>query len=154
VMGTPEFMAPEQALGRALDGRADLYALGCVGFWLLTGRVVFQKEQAMQILLAHIQEPPPSLDSYAPETVAHGLKLAILDCLAKSPEHRPQDARELLRRLTAAERELPADQVWTEERAHGWWAQHQPPPPLRVSHSSGSASAADQLRIADVREAG
>jgi serine/threonine protein kinase len=154
VMGTPEFMAPEQALGRSLDGRADLYALGCVGFWLLTGRVVFQKEQAMQILLAHIQEPPPSPDSYAPEAVAHGLKLAILDCLAKSPEHRPQDARELLRRLTAAERDLPADQVWTEERAHGWWAQHQPPPPLRVSHSSGSPSAAEQLRIADVREAG
>jgi serine/threonine protein kinase len=154
VMGTPEFMAPEQALGRALDGRADLYALGCVGFWLLTGRVVFQKDQAMQLLLAHIQEPPPSPNSYAPETVARGLELAILDCLAKSPEHRPQDARELLRRLTEVERELPPDQVWTEERAHGWWAQHQPPAPLRVSPSSGATSTAEQPRIADVREAG
>jgi serine/threonine protein kinase len=154
VMGTPEFMAPEQALGRALDGRADLYALGCVGFWLLTGRVVFQKEQAMQILLAHIQEPPPSLQTCAPQAVAPGLERAILDCLAKSPEHRPQDARELLRRLMAAERELPPDEVWTEERAHGWWAQHQPPPPLRASSSSGLASETEALRIADAQEAG
>lgn len=154
VMGTPEFMAPEQALGRAIDGRADLYALGCVGYWLLTGRVVFQKEQAMQILLAHIQEPPPSLDSYAPEPVARGLTLAILACLAKSPEHRPQDARELLRRLTEAERELPAEQVWTEERAHGWWAQHQPPAPLRASASPGLASGSEPLRIADAQGPG
>jgi serine/threonine-protein kinase len=128
-----------------------LYALGCVGFWLLTGRVVFQKPQAMQILLAHIQEPPPSLDPYAPEPVARGLELAILDCLAKSPDHRPQDARELWRRLAQVERELPPDQVWTEERAHGWWAQHQPPPPLRDSRSSGHSTAAE-IRIADVPE--
>lgn len=149
VMGTPEFMAPEQALGQPIDGRADLYALGCVGFWLLTGRVVFQKEHAMQILLAHIHEPPPSLDTHAPQPVSHGLKLAILDCLAKLPDHRPQDARELLRKLAQAERELPPEQVWTEERAHGWWAQHQPPPPLRGLHHSGPPPAQEQLHIAD-----
>jgi eukaryotic-like serine/threonine-protein kinase len=147
VMGTPEFMAPEQALGQAVDGRADLYALGCVGFWLLTGRVVFRKDAAMQLLLAHIQEPPPPIETYAPEGVAPGLKLAILDCLAKSPEHRPQTARDLLRKLVEAERELAPDQVWTEDRARGWWQKHQPP--VRAS-LPGSGSAPEQLRIADV----
>src|SRR5262249_43576136 len=56
VMGTPEFMAPEQALGHKLDGRADIYALGCVGYWLLTGHLVFKKDAPMMLLIAHIQE--------------------------------------------------------------------------------------------------
>jgi hypothetical protein len=75
------------------------------------------------------------------------LKLAILDCLAKSPEHRPQTARDLLRKLVEAERELAPDQVWTEDRARGWWQKHQPP--VRAS-LPGSGSAPEQLRIADV----
>jgi serine/threonine protein kinase len=148
VMGTPEFMAPEQALGQKLDGRADLYALGCVGFWLLTGHVVFRKDQAMQLLLAHIQEPPPPLETYAPDPVPHGLKLAIMDCLAKSPEHRPQTAADLFRRLTEAERELPADEQWTDQRAHDWWRRFQPK--ARVSLASALTPPA-QIRIADAK---
>jgi eukaryotic-like serine/threonine-protein kinase len=151
VMGTPEFMAPEQALGQAIDGRADLYALGCVGFWLLTGRVVFRKEQAMQLLLAHIQEPPPAIETHAPEGVPRGLKVAILSCLAKSPEHRPQTARDLWSSLAEAERELAPEELWTEERAHAWWRLHQPP--LRVS-AAASGTAPQPLRIADAPERG
>ncbi len=148
VMGTPEFMAPEQALGHALDGRADIYALGCVGYWLLTGQLVFKKDAPMQILLAHIQEPPPGLDERAPAPVPRGLRLAIMDCLAKSPEHRPQTARDLLHKLSAAEAELLPQDVWTEERAHAWWREHQPP--LKPSISSGlTPSPHAQLRIAD-----
>jgi serine/threonine protein kinase len=148
VMGTPEFMAPEQALGQTLDGRTDLYALGCVGFWLLTGRVVFRKDLAMQLLLAHIQEPPPPIESYAPG-VARGLKLALSACLAKSPEHRPQTARDLRTMLAEAERELAPDARWTEQHAHAWWREHQPR--SRASPAASGAPAAP-LRIADTPE--
>jgi len=148
VMGTPEFMAPEQALGQALDGRADLYALGCVGYWLLTGQLLFQKETPMMLLIAHINEPPPPLDSRAVASVPRGLEQCITACLAKSPDLRPQTARELLARLSKAERELSPEQRWTDERAQAWWQRHQP----RVGSSSPSGltpSPRAQRRIAD-----
>jgi serine/threonine-protein kinase len=148
VMGTPEFMAPEQALGQPLDGRADLYALGCVGYWLLTGQLLFQKETPMMLLIAHINEPPPTLDARAVASVPRGLEQCITACLAKSPDLRPQTARELLARLSEAERELSPEQRWTDERAQAWWQRHQPR--VRSSSSSGlTPSPRAQIRIAD-----
>jgi serine/threonine protein kinase len=148
VMGTPEFMAPEQALGHELDGRADLYALGCVGYWLLTGQLVFRRDTSMMLLIAHIQEPPILPEQLAPNGVPRALQRCIMDCLAKSPEHRPQTARALLVRLAAAEQELAPDEVWTDERAQAWWQKHQPP--RRPSHpAAGTPSPGGQLRIAD-----
>ena len=150
-VGTPEFMAPEQALGHKLDGRADLYALGCVAYWLLTSQLVFKKETPMMLLLAHIQEPPPPLDTRTPGAVPHALKLCVMDCLAKSPEHRPQSARALLARLLEAERELLPDEQWTDERAQAWWQQYQPS--TRTSQSIGlTPSPNAQIRIADARQ--
>jgi serine/threonine protein kinase len=147
VMGTPEFMAPEQALGHDLDGRADVYALGCVGYWLLTGRLLFDKPTAMLWLLAHIQESPVPLDEAAPKPVPPALKRAILDCLNKKPEQRP-NARELLRKLADAERELTPEQAWTDEQAQAWWREHQPQ--TKPSMPSGlTPSPASLLRIAD-----
>lgn len=148
VMGTPEFMAPEQALGRSLDGRADLYALGCIGYWLLTGSLVFTKPTAMMLLIAHIQEPPAPLETRAPGPVPRGLKLCVMDCLAKSPEHRPLTARALLQRLVEAERELTDDERWSDEQALAWWQRHQPA--ARVSHPiTHTPSPQNQLHIAD-----
>jgi serine/threonine protein kinase len=147
VMGTPEFMAPEQALGHKLDGRADLYALGCVAYWLLTGHLVFKKETQMMLLLAHIQEPPAPLAQRAPKPVPHALELCIMDCLAKSAEHRPQSARALLVRLADAERELSPDEIWTDERAQLWWQTHQPL--ARTSTPDVTPSPIAQIRIAD-----
>ena len=150
VMGTPEFMAPEQALGSPLDGRADLYALGCVGYWLLTGRLLFPKDSPMMILIAHIKEPPPLLAEHAPG-VPHALERCIMDCLAKLPEERPQTARDLLRRLAEAEAELQPSQIWSEARAQAWWQLYQPA--ARSSLSQGlTPSPQAQLRIADVRD--
>ena len=146
-MGTPEFMAHEQALGHSLDGRADVYALGCVGYWLLTGHLVFKKDTPMQTLLAHIQEAPPALEQHLKAPVPRGLRLAILDCLAKSPDHRPQTARDLWRLLVEAERELSAEETWNDERAHAWWREHQPP--VKVSNPSGlTPSPREVLHIA------
>ncbi len=150
VMGTPEFMAPEQALGHELDGRADLYALGCVAYWLLSGRLVFVKPTAMMLLIAHINEPPAPLERYCLGPVPSGLRQCILACLAKAPHERPNDARDLLRRLLEAEKELSPEELWTEERALAWWRKHQPPPRPSLPSSGLTPSPQGQIRIADV----
>jgi serine/threonine protein kinase len=148
VMGTPEFMAPEQALGHKLDGRCDLYALGCVGYWLLTGQLVFKKDTQMMLLIAHIQEPPLPLRQLVPGHLPPALEACVMDCLAKSADQRPQSARALLARLVEAERELSPEERWTDERAHAWWQEHQPA--ARASAPANlTPSPNGQIRIAD-----
>jgi hypothetical protein len=123
VHGTPAFIAPEQALGRAsLDSRVDIYAIGCVGYWLLTRQLVFTAENTMGLLLHHIhtQPTPPSARTELP--IPHALDALILACLAKNPADRPQSARELSRRLG----EIGGARVWNADRAREWWAKHQP----------------------------
>jgi serine/threonine-protein kinase len=119
--GTPAFMAPEQALGTEVDGRADIYATGCVAYWLLTGQNVFTAETAMGLVLqhAHAQPAPPSARIEQPIPAA--LDDLVLCCLAKEPAQRPQSARELSDRLA----EVKGAGVWTQERAGEWWAAHQ-----------------------------
>jgi serine/threonine-protein kinase len=124
IQGTPAFIAPEQALGAApLDGRADIYATGCVAYWLLTGQLVFTADTAMGLLLHHAQTAPapPSTRTHLPIPAA--LDQLVLCCLAKEPERRPQSARELSRRLAAIENAA----AWTQDRAQGWWTEHEPP---------------------------
>jgi serine/threonine-protein kinase len=121
--GTPAFIAPEQALGEsALDGRADIYAIGCVAYWLLTGRLVFTAETPMALLLhhAHSKPTPPSAHSELPIPAA--LDHLVLSCLAKHPAERPQTARELSRRLAA----IKGLDAGTDERARDWWTNHHP----------------------------
>jgi serine/threonine protein kinase len=151
VMGTPDCMAPEQAQGQELDGRADLYALGCVGYWLLTGRMVFQKASTMQLLVAHMTEPPPSPRELAPETPV-ALERIILDCLAKDPTARPQRARVLLERLAQAEQELPREEQWTEQRAREWWLDHRPQ--SKTSSAPLLSIAPKVLQVSDEPELG
>ena len=123
VHGTPAFMAPEQALGSAdVDGRADIYATGCVAYWLLTGQQVFTADTPMALLLHHAQTPatPPSARTEMP--IPSALDDLVLSCLAKDPAARPQTARELSRRLASVE----GANDWTDDRARDWWASHQP----------------------------
>ena len=77
-LGTPDYSAPEQIQGGAVDGRADQYALACVAYQLLTGVVPFVRDQGMAVLLAHLSEPPPSLGSRRP-----GLPVAADEVLAR-----------------------------------------------------------------------
>jgi serine/threonine protein kinase len=69
-LGTPDYSAPEQIEGRAVDGRADQYALACVAYQLLTGAAPFERDQGMAVLLAHLSQPPPSLGSRRPDLPA------------------------------------------------------------------------------------
>jgi serine/threonine-protein kinase len=121
VNGTPAFIAPEQAMGSELDGRADVYATGCVAYWLLTGQFVFTAETTMGLLLQHAQTPPVPPSARTDLPIPRGLDDLVVSCLAKDPADRPQSARELSVRLA----EVECASAWTQDRAREWWATHQ-----------------------------
>ncbi len=140
--GTPAFMAPEMAMGRGdVDGRADIYGLGCVGYWLLTGRRVFEAESPLATVVAHVQETPvpPSQRSELP--IPAPLEELILACLAKDPAERPQSAAELGAQLAGC----PLDPTWSHERARDWWALHLPD--LPDAEAAAEAVAAELLTV-------
>ena len=121
--GTPAYIAPEVVRGdRVPDHRVDIYTLGCVAYWLLTGRLVFQAPNAIQLLYQHANAIPVAPSQLSEFEVSAELDSVILACLAKFPEERPQSAAELSRQLAAA---VPSP-VWTEEVAHRWWDRHHP----------------------------
>ena len=123
VPGTPAFIAPEQALGHArLDGRVDLYATGCVAYWLLTGTLVFPADSPIRHLLRHVNDPPPAPSSRTELPIPPALERLVLACLAKDPSARPQTARELSDALGSIE----GADGWTEARAREWWDAHLP----------------------------
>ena len=128
VGGTPAFMSPEQALGqRQIDGRADIYALGCVGYWLLTGSLVFPRSTAMAMAVAHSQTPPEPPSQRTELPIPASLDALILDCLAKSPADRPPTAEILAQRLQCLT-DVPA---WDRGKARDWWNLHHPIDPSK-----------------------
>ena len=109
IIGTPEFMSPEQALGEAVDARSDLYSLGLVGYFALSGTLPFEAEKATEVLAKQVTEPVPPLASVAP-LVPRRMSQAIDRCLAKEPEERPDGPAVLAEQLSHAleqRRELP-----------------------------------------------
>jgi serine/threonine protein kinase len=125
VVGTPGYIAPEQAFGSAIDGRADLYALACVGWWLLTASEVFPRAaEESETIRAHIQDPVPSLRARVKGWLPEGLEDVILACLAKRASDRPASAREMIERLRAIH--VPDEHAWTEMRAAAWWHTYRP----------------------------
>ncbi|HEY6175637.1 MAG TPA: serine/threonine-protein kinase, partial [Kofleriaceae bacterium] len=135
LLGTPGFMAPEQILGLPLDGRADLYALGCCAWWLLTGRELFDREGPdAGILRKHMYEAVPSLADSMTGWCPPALEAVIGACLAKDAADRPADARALAGLLRAID--IPADADWSTEHAAAWWRAYQPAIPS-TSVSSG-----------------
>ena len=109
VVGTPEFMSPEQALGESVDGRSDLYSLGIVGFFALSGALPFEGEKATEVLAKQITEAPPPLAVIAPG-VPRRIAQTIDRCLAKDPAERPDGPSVLADQLSRAleqRRELP-----------------------------------------------
>src|SRR4029077_8872044 len=114
--GTPAYMAPEMTMGEAVDGRADLYALGCVAYYLLTGQVVFEAANPLQMIGKHLREAPAPPSQRTNLPVPPALEQLVLACLAKAPEDRPRNAAELGRALAAVEGE-----VWDEDQAREWW---------------------------------
>jgi serine/threonine-protein kinase len=117
--GTPAYMAPEMAAGDAVDGRADLYALGCVAYYLLTGRLVFDAGTGIQMIARHLQDTPVPPSRRAPQPVPAQLDDLVLRCLAKHPGDRPESAGA----VAAALASIQAGE-WTPDAADDWWARH------------------------------
>jgi eukaryotic-like serine/threonine-protein kinase len=119
--GTPAYIAPEMVRGDGVpDHRIDLYALGCVGYWLLTGRLVFRAANALQMMYQHANAAPVAPSQQSELEIPPALDQVILSCLAKQPEDRPQSAGELSHLLALA---VPHS-AWNAEQAHRWWDRH------------------------------
>lgn len=137
VGGTPAFMSPEQALAdRPIDGRSDLYAIGCVAYWLLTGTLVFQKNTPTALAVAHAQAvpDPPSMRTELP--IPPSLDGLVLECLAKSPADRPASADDLTQRLESLT-DVPR---WGRTQARAWWDTHAPVDLARRRATAGPPS--------------
>jgi eukaryotic-like serine/threonine-protein kinase len=119
--GTPAYMPPELAMGEAFDGRADIYALGCVAYFLLTGRLVFEAGNAMQMVTKHMLEVPVPPSGRVELAVPPELEALVLACLAKQPAGRPASAAELSLGLAAV-----AAEPWGEAEAKEWWKINRP----------------------------
>jgi len=117
-VGTPTYMAPELALDEAFDGRADLYALGCVMYFLLTGQVVFESDNVMRLMVRHIEEKPVPPSRRTDRHIPPSLDDIVLACLAKDPAARPPSAAAVSNALVAAEADV---EPWTQEQAAAWW---------------------------------
>ena len=135
--GTPAYMAPEIILGDAdVDSRADVYALGCVAYYLLTGSLVFEAETPMKMLLqhAHAKPVPPSQRTELP--IPRELDDLVLACLEKDPNDRPQSAEDLFRLAVGC----PCN-AWNQASAKSWWKTHLPEltGPLVVSEDTPHA---------------
>jgi serine/threonine-protein kinase len=134
IHGTPAFMAPEQAMGTDFDGRADIYATGCLAYWLLTGQFVFTADTSMGLLVHHARTPPTPPSARTDQPIPAALDDLVLSCLAKDPAKRPQTARELSRRLA----EVEGADAWTQDRARDWWATHESALPSAVVDATRS----------------
>ena len=121
-LGTPATMAPELIRGEAdYDHRIDLYALGCVGHFLLTGHHVFEGNSATKVLMGHLEQAP-SAPSDIGVPVPSAMERVLMTCLEKDPAARPADAGALLDALA----EVPVAEPWSRERARAWWDRHYP----------------------------
>ena len=116
-VGTPTVMAPEMVRFQApVDARADIYALGCVAYWLMTGKRVFDAGTRHDLLVMHAHQKPQPPSKRIDRAMHDGLEAVVMACLEKNPNKRPQTARELADNLRALTFEHP----WTEERARLW----------------------------------
>ncbi|MEP7366729.1 MAG: serine/threonine-protein kinase [Acidobacteriota bacterium] len=127
-LGTPAFMAPEAATGKAnLDGQADVYSLGCVAYFLLTGSLVFPEKSGLAVALAHTHETPLPPSARTEMPLPAQLDGLILECLAKDPAARPAGCRVLAERLLQSIEHSP----WTQGAARHWWEVNRPSIPNR-----------------------
>src|SRR5262249_997438 len=118
LMGTPLYLSPE-AVNRpdAVDARSDVYAVGAVGYFLLTGRAVFTGASIMETCLKHAREAPEPPSARSGKAVSPDLEALLLRCLAKAPADRPRDAADLLHDLE----KCTVAGIWTAVEASAWW---------------------------------
>jgi eukaryotic-like serine/threonine-protein kinase len=126
IAGTPDYMSPETALGKNdVDRRSDIYSLGCVAYWMLTGKPVFEAKSPLEIALNHVETLPVPPSKRTERVIPRDLEHIVLECLSKDPRQRPQTASGLSDRLAA----LGIEGSWTRRHATSWWRDHAPAAP-------------------------
>jgi serine/threonine-protein kinase len=122
--GTPAYMAPETILGHGsdVDRRADIYSIGCVAYYLLTGQLVFPAATQMQALVDHVHATPVAPSERTELPIPKALDALVLACLEKAPDRRPPNAEDLMRRLADCD----VDVQWNDALARRWWKAHLP----------------------------
>jgi serine/threonine-protein kinase len=121
VLGTPAFMAPEQIVGEPeVSPRTDLYALGCVANWLVTGRPLFEGRLPLEVLAHHVSTPPIPPSSRSELNIPESMDRIVLMCLEKDPDKRPASADAVATVLAGIKPLTP----WTADRAREWWNTH------------------------------
>jgi eukaryotic-like serine/threonine-protein kinase len=118
-IGTPAYMSPEMALGETVDARTDIYALGCVAYFLLTGELVFGGDKAINLIAKHLQAEPVPPSQRTTQSIPPALDRLIMKALSKDPNARPQSAREFSDTLSWVPTE-----AWGETQASEWWNAH------------------------------
>ena len=138
ISGSPSYMAPEQAEGSDhLDRRADIYALGCVAYFLLTGSPPFRGDNPMLVLMQQMNEPPqPMEDRCRRARIAPELNRIVERMLAKRREDRFESAEALASHLTA----MTLPRVWDQDLAARWWARSEVPVVIEASYEGDDAS--------------
>ncbi|MHC2066218.1 protein kinase domain-containing protein [Bremerella sp. T1] len=123
IVGTPLYLSPEAIQdSSSVDARSDLYAVGAVGYFLLTGSPVFDGNGLLDIIKQHVDSSPLPFSERSEHSSSADLEKLILRCLSKDPHERPQNARQLSKELAACS----VEQSWTEADAETWWQRNRP----------------------------
>jgi eukaryotic-like serine/threonine-protein kinase len=141
--GTPAYLAPEALTGNA-DARSDVYALGCVAHWLLTGTRVFEADDARALARAHLRDAPQPPSSRSELAIPPALDALVLRCLAKDPTERPASMTALAQALEAC----PSARPWSAADAERWWRLHRPEAPPALQPAAPSRRAAPVEAVA------
>ncbi|UCC81788.1 MAG: serine/threonine protein kinase [Gemmatimonadota bacterium] len=121
LFGTPRYIAPETVYGNEqVDGRADLYCLGGVAYWMLTGQPPFPSESSVEVLIDHVKTTPKRPSEVSELLIPAKLEAIVMRLLEKKPGDRYETARELEDALAA----VPLDEAWSRDRAEDWWNLH------------------------------
>jgi serine/threonine protein kinase len=147
--GTPLYMAPEAIQApNTVDARSDLYAVGAVGYFLLTGKPVFDAASIVELYQQHVDVIPDPPSRRIGKAISSELEHAILSCLEKSRPKRPHTARDLAQLLARC----PMASQWSVEESEEWWSKHErssAPTSTRATETARSNPTYDQTVIPD-----
>ncbi len=150
ITGTPLYLSPEAITDpESVDARSDIYALGAVGYFMLTAKVVFEAKTVVEVCSHHLHSRPMPPSERVGRTLPADLEAILLRCLEKSPDARPADARVLRNALRTC-----ADAGgWSDDMAQAWWSERQRSPRLGAAAEPGAAEGALTMDI-DLRDRG
>jgi serine/threonine-protein kinase len=120
-VGTPRYISPEAIKGAEnIDGRSDLYCLGAVAYWMITGRPVFDSSSSVELMIDHMRAIPSPPSQVTELSIPRDLEIIVMQCLSKDPNDRFQTAEE----MELALRAIHFDEPWTQQKAREWWDLH------------------------------